>query len=171
MAHADLSSTSGQVAAPLSSSSPATAVPLGPPTDPTQIAVQTTGGTPATIIPQIAASQATPSDVTMLKPGPVVATLTPGDAAQNVEPGALTSNTVRHNLQELWQKRYHRKERMTPGYRCTARNFYAEDWCKLHPEGTIGEFNREFDFLDPKVLEPYKQREKVECAEKTSSPS
>ncbi|KAH9957458.1 hypothetical protein BC827DRAFT_1226022, partial [Russula dissimulans] len=83
------------------------------------------------------------------------------------EPGALTSNTTRH---ELWQKRYHCKERMTLGYGCTARNFYAEDWCKLHPEGTVREFNHEFDFLDPKVLEPYKQREKAERAEYARRP-
>ena len=33
------------------------------------------------------------------------------------------------------------------------RAFYSEDWCRQHPEGTVGEFNRDFDFLDPKVLQ------------------
>jgi hypothetical protein len=30
---------------------------------------------------------------------------------------------------------------------------YSKDWCCQHPDGTIGEFYRHFDSVDPKILE------------------
>jgi hypothetical protein len=32
------------------------------------------------------------------------------------------------------------------------RTFYSEDWCREHPEGTVGEFNRDFATLDANLL-------------------
>jgi hypothetical protein len=72
---------------------------------------------------------------------------------------------------ELLNKRYERKQKMRPdvvgetarysvhslhrshGTHCPRRDFCAKDWCTLHPEGTVGEFNLHYYNLPVEELE------------------
>jgi hypothetical protein len=33
------------------------------------------------------------------------------------------------------------------------RTLYSKDWCRQHPEGTVGDFHRDFDSLDASALQ------------------
>jgi hypothetical protein len=75
----------------------------------------------------------------------------------------LSARTSESANKGLLEKRYQRPQKMVPGVAITARfevrshrscatnssyrNLCAIDWCALHPEGTLGEFNYYFDNL------------------------
>jgi hypothetical protein len=84
-------------------------------------------------------------------------------ASATPDPSLLAINTKSAN-----EKRYQRAQKMVPGTALTVRydvhtphqshatncprtgrNLCAIEWCKTHPEGTLGEFNRYYDNLLP----------------------
>ena len=94
----------------------------------------------------------------------------PQDASETADNGDIGGATRSSTITEVRNKRYMRIQKMVPGIATTARfevrsphgsratnchcrNFCAIDWCALHPEGTVGQFNLHFDNLPAEEAE------------------
>ena len=91
------------------------------------------------------------------------------NASKSTAPAALDHISLAVKARDRAEKRYQRAQVMVPGpattARCevysayqhttnyTCRNICANEWCELHPNGTVGEFNWYFDNLPSEEAE------------------